>query len=125
MISGGVSVQGGEFTSCHSLRSPTALLVVDASEVAEPFPVVTEIWSDYIAVPESYAPRPGMARTVPLIELLHDADVTPRPPLPLRPELSTDERPTARTAALGDLIKSGAIVHHRPGPPSGSDEAPS
>ncbi|MEU9946182.1 N-6 DNA methylase [Streptomyces lavendulae] len=135
------------------------LLVVDASEVTEPLPVVTEIWSDYHAAPESFAPRPGMARTVPLIELLHDADVTPRrhlpqaepgrmpqealvaarsafeaassalptrmPPLPLLPEPSTDERLTAQTVALGDLIKSGAIVHHRPGPPSGADEVPS
>ncbi|MEU6891145.1 N-6 DNA methylase [Streptomyces sp. NPDC046557] len=148
--------------SAHDLgeRDGTGhLLVVDASEVAEPLPVVTEIWSDYHAAPESFAPRPGMARMVPLIELLHDADVTPRrhlpqaepgrmpqealvaarsvfeaaasalttrvPPLPLSPELSTDDLPTARTVALGDLIKSGAIVHHRPGPPSGPDEAPS
>ncbi|MEU5146743.1 N-6 DNA methylase [Streptomyces yangpuensis] len=134
------------------------LLVVDASEIAEPLPLVTEIWSDYHAAPESFAPRPGLARTVPLIEMLHDADVTPRrhlpqaeagkvaqetlvairsafeaaasalptrvPPLPLLPELSTDSLLTARTVVLGDLIKSGAIVHHRPGPKSGPDEAP-
>ncbi|MGW3054432.1 N-6 DNA methylase [Streptomyces goshikiensis] len=135
------------------------LLVVDASEVAEPLPVVTEIWSDYIAAPESFTLRPGMARTVPLIDVLDDADVTPRrhlpraeparmphevlvaarsafetaasalltcmPPLSLLPEPSKDKQLTARTVALGDLIKSGAIVHHRPGPLVGSDEVPS
>ncbi|MEU1803024.1 N-6 DNA methylase [Streptomyces sp. NPDC019937] len=80
--------------------SPDHLLVVDASEAQDPAPLIEEIWFAYVNAPEAFAARPGVARTVALVDLLGETDVTPHRhlPKPTQPGVSRDALAAARTA---------------------------
>ncbi|NEV85428.1 N-6 DNA methylase [Streptomyces tendae] len=80
---------------------PERLLVVDASAETDPRELIAGIWSEYAADPGSFTPRPGVARAVPLLDLLEDADVTPRRHLP---------QPTAPGVSLAALSATRSAV---------------
>lgn len=82
---------------------PARMLLVDTSDVARDHQsaagqgeqirtLVTEIWSEFVAAPDEFAERPGVARAVPVMTLLdEETDLTPRRhlPLPVRRATST------------------------------------
>lgn len=93
---------------CADDPVPEGLLVVDASAEADPWELVAKIWSEYAAASSGdFTPRPGVARVVPLIDLLDDADVTPRRhlPQPSAPGMSL-EALTATRSAFEDALKA-------------------
>lgn len=86
---------------------PDGLLVVDAGAEADPCRGIAKIWSEYRAHPGGFTPTPGVARTVPLIDVLDDADVTPRRylPQPAAPGVSLEELAETRSA-FEDALKA-------------------
>ncbi|RSM46761.1 SAM-dependent methyltransferase [Actinoplanes sp. ATCC 53533] len=95
--------------------TPTPLLVVDttgresatrtdaAATWAQIRETVIQAWSGFMADPDGYPGHAGIARAVPLPELLdEDVDVTPRRHLPLAPQqgVSDDELAAAREQFL-------------------------
>ncbi|WP_427922829.1 N-6 DNA methylase [Streptomyces sp. cg40] len=79
---------------------PAHILVADAGDSQDPAALVRDIWDTYSAAPEAFTTRPGVARTVPLADLLDDADVTPRRHLPqlAQPGASLKELTATRSA---------------------------
>lgn len=73
---------------------PGGLLVVDAGAETDPRKLIAKTWTEYTAHPGGFTPTPGVARIVPLIGVLEDADVTPSRYLP---------QPAARGVSLEAL----------------------
>lgn len=105
--------------------------------------IVSDCWAEYSGGPTEFQERPGVARSVPVEELLDDdVDVTPRRSLPLpvptvitshqlkvtrdrfadllaTVDIELPELPQAsygRVVALQDLTAAGAVFIRRPGP---------
>ncbi|MFD9162564.1 N-6 DNA methylase [Streptomyces sp. NPDC059558] len=86
---------------------PDGLLVVDAGAEADPRRLIAKTWAEYTARPGGFTPTPGVARIVPLIDVLEDADVSPRRylPQPAAPGVSLEALATTRSA-FEDSLKT-------------------